>query len=102
MFEAAAELLLIAGGLALGGFLIIDHIDRLIRGEPCMKGDETEANGIEYVYYCVVYDRDGGEDYEGPFDCYHDADSHGINQLDHPRWVSYEIDAQVRGGGVWK
>ena len=101
MFEAAAELLLIAGGLALGGFLIIDHIDRLLKGEECMK-DDTEATGIQYIYYCVVYDRDGGEDYEGPFDCYQDADNHGISQMDNPRWVSYEIDAKVKGGGIWK
>jgi len=41
-------------------------------------------------FYCVVYDRDGGEEMHGPYDSRAEADYVGEGLLDELRWVSYE------------
>ena len=45
------------------------------------------------VYYCLVYDRDGGLicDPEA-FDTYEEADEWGSNQIDDPRYGSHEVE----------
>jgi hypothetical protein len=47
---------------------------------------------VEYVYWAVMFDRDGGEgDPCGPYDCKEDAESAAECYLDNWQWVTYEI-----------
>lgn len=47
---------------------------------------------VEYVYWAVMFDRDGGEgDPCGPYACKEDAESAAESYLDNWQWVNYEI-----------
>ena len=44
---------------------------------------------MDNYFYCIVMDRDGGEEMRGPYDSRAEADYVGQESLDELKWVSW-------------